>query len=195
MKATIFFILTAVCWILAVVFGVRGFQTIVTSVNDNLIVMEAPGTAMFTAKEGGTVTLWHNYIDVFEGKTVANDAALPSGFSFELRPAGSSSVVIPFAATGMNSTMTTGTTHKSGLGTFELPAPGDYELIALAAPGESRVVSLSEGAFMENFGSIFGMIGGSVILALIGVVTLILAIVFLFLKPKEKQPPMPSHAA
>ncbi|MDQ8190780.1 hypothetical protein [Roseibacillus persicicus] len=195
MKAVIFFIITALCWIFAIVFGVRGFKTIVDNVNSNLVVMEAPGTATFTVKEAGKVSLWHNYQDIFEGKTIANDLALPGGFSFEIRPAGSTSVVIPLAPSVGNTTMNNGSTHKVGVGTFELPAAGDYTLTASAPAGETRVVSLSEGTFMENFGGVFGMIGGAVVLGLIGTLTLILAIVFLFLKPKSKPPTSPAHAA
>ncbi|MGJ8725451.1 MAG: hypothetical protein ACSHYB_12910 [Roseibacillus sp.] len=192
-KAIVFFVLTAVCWVLSIAMAVRFVKAIAEETHSSLAVVEAPGSAIFEIEEAGVVSLWHNY-EVFQGgKTVSNDSQLPGGYSFELRPLGSAAT-LPFKATGMNTNFTSPSVSKTGLGTFEVSSPGDYELTVTAPAGQNRIISLSEGTMMSGFGKIFGIVGVAIVLGLIGLVTLVLGIVFIIAKPKSR-PSIPSDAS
>lgn len=192
-KAIIFFCLTVVLWALSVALTVRLVGVIKQQENSNLAVIEAPGSVIFPIEEAGTVSLWHNYKDVQNGKTVNNDVELPSGYRFELKKLGS---ITPetFVRSSMHTNFSSNNASKSGLGTFEVFSPGDYELTVTAPPGQIRVISLSKGAMMEGFGKILGFAGVAIVLGLLGVVTLVLGIVFVIAKPKSP-PSIPSHAS
>ena len=156
-------------------------------------MVEAPGSAFFEVEEAGTVALWHNYKDFQGGQTVNHDPELPGGFGFELKQMGSATAV-PFAPSKMNTSYSTPNVSKSGLGAFTISSPGDYELTVTAPPGESRIISVSQGALMSGFGKLMGSIGGAMLLGFLGVVTLVLGIVFIIAKPKSP-PSIPSHAS
>ena len=192
-KAILFFVLTAVCWLLAIVMMVRFVTTLADESNSSLAVVEAPGSAFFEIEKAGTVSLWHNYHDLHGGVTVNNDPLLPSGYSFELKEMGSATVV-PFIPSKMDSHYSSPNVSKSGLGAFAIASPGDYELTVTAPPGQSRIISLSEGSVLSGMGKMMALMGGAVVLGLVGAVTLILGIVFLVAKPKSP-PSIPSHAS
>lgn len=190
-KSILFFCLAVVCWVLAILLLVRFVKVIAEAANSNLAVIEAPGSVIFPIEEAGTVSLWHNYQDFRNGKTVSHPPEVPGGFGFELKEL-STGALVPFAPGMGSTTVTGGQTSKSGLGTFEVATAGDYELTVTTPPGESRIISLSEGTFMEVFGKIFGLAGTATLFGLVGFVFLIIAIVFL-VKSKSKALP-PPHA-
>ena len=137
----LFFVLTAICWFLTIVLLVRFVVTIAGKGDSNLAVVEAPGSAFFEIEEAGEVSLWHNFEDFRGGRTVNNDRQLPSGYSFELKELGSSTA-IPFMVSKMDSTYTSPSVAKTGLGMFMVTSPGDYELTVTAPPGQERIISL-----------------------------------------------------
>lgn len=192
-KAVFFFCATAVCWALAGFLTVRFVKTIAEEANASLATIEAPGSVIFPIEEAGQISLWHNYQDFREGRTVREDPELPGGFSFELKEM-TSGALMPFTPSIANTNMSSGRLSKKGVGTFAVANAGDYELTVTAPAGQSRVISLSEGTMMESFKSIFGLVGSATLFGVVGLVFLILGIVFLFVKPKPK-PPLPDHAS
>lgn len=192
-KAIIFFCLTGVFWALSLFFGIRFVKSILEASNADLAKVEAPGSVIFPIETAGTVSLWHNYRDFHNGKTVGHEPVLPGGYGFELREMGST-VTLPFVPSRIDSNVNGTQVSKTGLGSFEIVKAGDYELTVTAPPGESRIISLSEGSILSLFGQIFSQGFGMMIPGFAGLVTLLLAIVFLVMKPKPK-PPLPSHAS
>ena len=192
-KAFFFFVLAGLCWIVAILLTVRFVQSIKEEASSNLAVVQAPGSAFFAIEEAGPVSLWHNYEDFQGGKTLSNDPRLPGGYGFELKALGSATGV-PFQVATMDTQYNNSTVSKKGLGTFVVPAPGDYELTVTSPPGQDRIISLSKGTMMEGIGKIMGLAGVAALLGLFGVVALVLGIVFVIAKPKSP-PSIPSHAS
>lgn len=191
MKKAIFFLsVTVICWVISIALCVRFAAKISEKSNQGLAVLEAPGSVIFPIEEVENIALWHNYRDLYGGKTVNHASELPSGFGFELKEM-SSGALIPLNPAFANSTYTVGQVSKRELGVFEVMAPGDYELTVTAPPGESRVFSLGPDTFVEDFGSFFFLLAGAGALAFIGLITLILSIVMFFTKSKSK-PPVPA---
>ena len=139
-KAIFFFVATAIVWVAAIVMMVGFVKTVEDKTNSSLAVVEAPGSAFFEIEEAGPVSLWHNYKDFQGGQTVNHDPQLPSGFRFELKDM-SSGTAVPFVPSKLNTSYSTPSGSKSGLGSFTVSSPGDYELTVTAPPGESRIIS------------------------------------------------------
>ena len=194
MKSIICFVLTALLWVLSGILISKFLKSVSEKADSNLALIEAPNSAVFTVLEGQDLTVWHDYQTIYNGTTISNDSALPGGFSFELKAVGSPHP-IPFIGSGMSSSMQVGTTYKSKVGSFSVPGPGDYELVVGAPAGESRLVSVSQGSVLQNFGSLFGLMSGAMGAMIAGVVTLILGFLFLFTGKKKSTSPPPLNVA
>ena len=192
-KAILFFALTFVFWAISIVMSMRLWQIFQEVTNVHLAVIEAPGSAFFEIEDAGTVWLWHNYEDYHEGEKVTNDPQLPSGFNFELKPLGGGTPV-PFEASKFRPSGNPPGVSTTGLGTFSVTSPGDYELTVTSPPGQSRLISLTEKERLDGNKEIYILLVGAVVPAFIGLVTLLLGIVFVIAKPKSP-PFIPPHAS
>ncbi len=154
---------------------IDSFRTIAT--------FEAPGAVTFSVSEPGTVTLWHDYQTLHGGTTIEHPSNLPSGFSFELidpvrgmRPMSSTS----------NATMSSGSTSRIAVGSFDTPDAGDYE-IRIQGP-EPRIFSITEGGSMAGLGGFFGGMGFGMVGGFLGFILLIAGVVVL-VTGKRQAPP------
>lgn len=193
-KPVVFFCLTGLCWAFALGFAFQFARSMTQTAQQGLAKIEAPGSTFLAIEEPGPVTLWHNFEDFHQGKTVRNDPDLPGGYGFELREMGAASP-LPFSSAGMKTTISSPRTSKISLGFFEVPSAGDYELTVTAPTGSSRVVSLSRGTPMQGVAKGLKFLLGVMIPGLAGFVTLLLAIVFLMTKSQtNSHAPLPPHA-
>ncbi|MBK1834495.1 hypothetical protein [Roseibacillus ishigakijimensis] len=194
MKVPLLFALTLLCWGSAIFTGVRGVRSIIDASSTSLAILKAPGETLITVPKAGQITLWHNFEDLFEGETIREDPALPGGYHFQLQAAGDPAP-LPFVARTGSTTINGPQTKKRALGHFELSAPGDYGLTVTGPAEQPRLLSLTEGGAMQSFRQIFGYLGGSIALILLGLAFLTIAIILLIIRKKPRTPPLPPHAS
>jgi hypothetical protein len=182
----------------AVVFAVLAVFALTKSVvdafgeNETLLTWQAPGTESFSVKEEGTVTIWHDYETYYEGRRVVADEDLPTGFSIQLSPEGSTQT-IPFTPAGSTQTTQFGGTSKQAVGSFALPGAGTYLVTAKLSAGETRILSLTEGSLWAAFQKIGLGVALGILLGLAALVSLVVAIVTL--TSRRKSSPLTTHAA
>lgn len=184
----------------ATVFAVRGIQGTLKSF-EPVATFASPGEIELTIAEAETYTLWHDYQTWYEGRSVGHPPALPSGFTFALESLDTGAAV-PFSPLRGSQNLSLNSREASGIGTFQVPAPGAYRLTAsnatlpaesdpsdAASPPDVRIFSLSRGRFLSSLG---GSIGFGFLAAILGFLGLALAIggvLMLTLGRRKARPP------
>ncbi len=173
-----------VCWAGAIAVGVFAVLAMLKSFA-MLDTLQGPGKTTLSVAEAGVVTVWHDHRTLYEGRTVNHPEDLPGGYSFVMRDA--SGAELPMNR-GMSMTMESGATERVAVGTFELPAPGDYELVISGPPAEPRVFSVGEGTVMGGLGPFFGGFFGAMLLGLAGLGLIIGGIIVLVVARRPALP-------
>ena len=169
-----------------IVLGVIGFVDSLKPV----VTVESPGTATFHLDQAGVHPLWHDYSTSHGSHNHHHDQRPPSDFVYELTRLDDGRA-IPFTPLPASHTQTMSTTQREsfGLGSFEVPSPGDYELRAANPAGDQRFFSLTSGSFLGTLGPFGASIGLTALLALAGLILSITGLIGLLAARRR-----PAHA-
>jgi hypothetical protein len=128
----------------------------------------APGSTEVQVAQAGGYMLWFENRTIYEGRTYSANSSLPSGLEMKLRNK-ETDETIPLSKT-MNAHVTVGGEERHSVASFNLPAPGKYELTVSGTPStQSMVFSFRRDWFWNVFRSVFvlGIFGAVMVFAAI----------------------------
>lgn len=188
LKLPLYFGLAAVFAAVAISVGVSQLRAAADE-NQTLLTWEAPGSGTFSIAEAGRVAIWHDHRTFHNGTSVNEAPELPSGVTISMVLADSNQV-IPFIGGRSTQTINSGSVAKQSVGSFDLPRGGDYQVTATFPPGETRILSVTDGGLGAVIKHITIGLGSAFLLSLVALVFLILGVLAIFKKPTPNPPPL-----
>lgn len=143
-----------------------------------------PGQVEVEMKEAGRYYLWNDHQTFFEGKSYSKAPQVPYGIEIAIRNANGDSVAF---RTDTSISTTSGSNQSSSIGYVELEGP-EWLTISVTGDTEPQVFSFSRTSMMKVFGTMFGGIGISILVAIVGVGILIWGIIKLATSGKVSEP-------
>ncbi len=147
---------------------------------DRMIRAVVPGEIELRLNEPGTYTIFHEHHSTYEGRVYNVESIPPLEITLRSRTSGA---VVPLKDT-ITSTYSVGSRSGRSLYQFEVTTPGAYQLAASYATGRRQpetVLSIDRGFV----GDLLLTIGGSLAMALGGMVIAIIMFVVVFRRRRQ----------
>lgn len=132
-----------------------------------------PGRVEFSAEAPGRYYLWNEHQTIFEGTSYHRSESLPDGLNISIKDARGQRLKF---TTDTSISSSSGSSAKKSIGYVEVAQPG---LVSVNISGdvEPRVFSFAESQLLKVFGLIFGGVGLSILLAVVGVIVGVVGVV------------------
>jgi hypothetical protein len=132
-----------------------------------------PGTLYTKVTEPGRYYLWNDHITVYKGKSYNGPASLPDGL--EIKIFDSAGKEIDFK-TKRSITVTNENSTKKSIGFVDLDSPVDIS-VSVTGRTDKLIFSFSQSIIQKVVSMIFGAIGVSALLSVLGILFLIVGLV------------------
>jgi len=132
-----------------------------------------PGSAEFAAEELGRYYLWNDHQTIFDGTTHNRSVDLPDGLTISIEDAAGQALEFVSDA---SISMSSGSDASQSIGYVEVAEPG-LLTVDISGDVEPRVFSFAQSKLLKMFALIFGGIGLSIIMAMVGVIFGVIGIV------------------
>ena len=144
---------------------------------------QVPGQVEISVEEPGNYYLWNDYVTFFEGKSYRRSEEIPDGLAIGVQGEDGKEVVFH-----RNSSVTLdfGDRQQRSVGYVSVADPGTL-LISVSGNFEPRIFSFSRSRLFMFFGLIFGGVGASILLSILGVGVSIWGVVKLAKNPPPNE--------
>ncbi len=130
----------------------------------NEVSFKVPGTQTVKIEQPGRYYLWNDFRTVFDGKSYNRSKAIPDGMEIKIRNA--DGTLLPFISDTSTSSTSNGSA-KNSIGYVEIKNSGELK-VTISGGDEARIFSFGPSNLLKIFALIFGGIGLSLFVTMIG---------------------------